>query len=49
LLDRVQPDEDPGLEALLAEGGGAGVQRACAGQDGNLDGVLAELMRRAQA
>ena len=49
LLDRVQPDEDPCLRALLAEGAGAGVQRASAGPDGNLDEVLAELRRRAQA
>ncbi len=49
LLDRVQPDEDPCLRALLAEGGGAGVQRASAGEDGNLGEVLAELGRRAQA
>ena len=49
LLDRVQPDEDPGLRALLDEGGGAGVQRACAGEQGNLDAVLAELRRRAAA
>ncbi|MBV8734730.1 MAG: YbdK family carboxylate-amine ligase [Solirubrobacterales bacterium] len=48
LLDRVQPDEDPCLRALLVEGGGAGVQRASASQDGNLDEVLAELRRRAQ-
>ena len=49
LLDRVQPDEDPRLRALLTEGGGAGVQRASAGQNGKLDEVLAELLRRAQA
>ena len=49
LLDRVQPDQDPCLRALLAEGGGAGVQRASAGQDGSLDEVLTELMRRARA
>lgn len=49
LLDRVQPDEDPGLKALLAEGGGAGVQRASAGHDGNLDDLLRELRRRAEA
>jgi carboxylate-amine ligase len=49
LLDRVQPDEDPGLRALLMEGGGAGVQRASAGEDGNLDQVLAELRRRAES
>ncbi len=48
LVDRVQPDEDPALTALLAEGGGAGVQRASAGQDGNLDNVLSELRHRAQ-
>jgi carboxylate-amine ligase len=48
LLDRVQPNEDPCLRALLDEGGGAGVQRASAAQDGNLDQVLADLMRRAQ-
>ena len=49
LLDRVQPDENPTLRALLAEGGGAAVQRASAGPHGNLDGVLAELKRRAQS
>ncbi len=49
LLDRVQPDEDPCLHALLAERGGAAVQRASAGEEGNLDEVLAELSRRAQA
>ena len=49
LLDRVQPDEDPGLKALLAEGGGAGMQRASAGHDGNLDDLLRDLRRRAQA
>jgi glutamate---cysteine ligase / carboxylate-amine ligase len=49
LLDRVQPDDDPRLRALLAEGGGAGVQRASAGQHGNLDEVLSELLRRAQS
>jgi glutamate---cysteine ligase / carboxylate-amine ligase len=49
LLDRVQPDEDPRLLALLAEGGGAGVQRTSAGPEANLDEVLAELKRRAQA
>jgi glutamate---cysteine ligase / carboxylate-amine ligase len=49
LLDRVQPDADPGLGALLAERGGAGVQRANAGPDGNLNEVLAELRRRAEA
>ena len=49
LLDRVQPEEDPPLRALLAEGGGAGVQRTSAGRHGNLDEVLAELKRRAQA
>jgi carboxylate-amine ligase len=48
LLDRVQPDEDPGLTALLAEGGGAGVQRQSAGRDVNLDKVLGELRHRAQ-
>ena len=48
LLDRVQLGEDPCLRALLAEGGGAGVQRASAGEDGSLDDVLAELRRRAE-
>jgi len=48
LLDRVQPDEHPGLAALLTEGGGAGVQRASAGPDGNLDNVLRELRHRAR-
>jgi glutamate---cysteine ligase / carboxylate-amine ligase len=48
LLDRVQPDEDRCLRELLAEGGGAGVQRASAREDGDLDEVLAELRRRAQ-
>ncbi len=48
LLDSVQPDQDPGLTALLAEGGGAGVQRASAGEHGKLEDVLSELRQRAQ-